>query len=107
MRFLRINMGSQEVLWQEIDPLYIDLGGRGLTSTLINKEVPPDCDPLGRENKLICAPGLLTGTPLANTARVSVGAKSPLTRGIKESNAGGTFPLRSWTFWPMILASIP
>lgn len=93
MRFLRINMGSQEVLWQEIDPLYIDLGGRGLTSTLINKEVPPDCDPLGRENKLIFAPGLLTGTPLANTARVSVGAKSPLTRGIKESNAGGTFPL--------------
>ncbi|HIC85277.1 MAG TPA: hypothetical protein EYP06_03145, partial [Desulfobacterales bacterium] len=41
------------------------------------------------------------------TARVSVGAKSPLTRGIKESNAGGTFPLRGWTFWPTILASIP
>jgi aldehyde:ferredoxin oxidoreductase len=57
---------------------------------MINEEVPPKCDPLGPENKLIFAVGLLTGTPLVNTSRVSVGAKSPLTGTIKESNAGGT-----------------
>lgn len=69
---------------------YTGLGGRGLTSIMINAEVPPKCDPLGPENKLIFAPGFLSGTPLPNTSRISVGAKSPLTGGIKESNAGGT-----------------
>jgi aldehyde:ferredoxin oxidoreductase len=57
---------------------------------MINAEVPPMCDPLGPENKLIVAPGTLSGTSLVNTSRVSVGAKSPLTGTIKESNAGGT-----------------
>jgi aldehyde:ferredoxin oxidoreductase len=57
---------------------------------MINEEVPPDCDPLGTDNKLIFAPGLLTGTSLVNTSRISIGAKSPLTGGIKESNVGGT-----------------
>jgi aldehyde:ferredoxin oxidoreductase len=57
---------------------------------MINEEVPPDCNPLGPENKLIFAIGLLTGTSFINTSRISVGAKSPLTGTIKESNAGGT-----------------
>jgi aldehyde:ferredoxin oxidoreductase len=52
--------------------------------------VPPTCHPLGPKNKLVFAPGLLTGTPAANSGRMSLGAKSPLTGGIKESNAGGT-----------------
>ncbi|MBW2674185.1 MAG: aldehyde ferredoxin oxidoreductase, partial [Deltaproteobacteria bacterium] len=61
-----------------------------LTSIMINAEVPATCDTLGPENKLIFAPGLLSGTSLVNTSRISIGAKSPLTGGIKESNAGGT-----------------
>jgi aldehyde:ferredoxin oxidoreductase len=32
----------------------------------------------------------LAGTVAANSGRLCVGAKSPLTGGIKESNAGGT-----------------
>jgi aldehyde:ferredoxin oxidoreductase len=47
------------------------------------------CDPLGDENKLILASGLLTGSPFPCSARTSVGAKSPLTNGIKEANVGG------------------
>jgi len=66
------------------------LGGRGLTSAIVAKEVEPTCHPLGSKNKLVFAPGLLTGTMAANSGRLSVGAKSPLTGGIKESNAGGT-----------------
>jgi aldehyde:ferredoxin oxidoreductase len=65
-------------------------GGRGLTSTIVAAEVPPTCHPLGKLNKLVFAPGLLTGTPAANSGRLSAGAKSPLTGTIKESNAGGT-----------------
>jgi aldehyde:ferredoxin oxidoreductase len=66
------------------------LGGRGLTSTIVAKEVPPTCHPLGRHNKLVFAPGILSGTACAQSGRLSAGAKSPLTGTIKESNAGGT-----------------
>jgi len=90
MRFLRVNMGDKTIRVEDVPQEYVGLGGRGLTSSLINAEVPPKCDPLGPENKLIFAPGFLSGTPLPNTSRLSVGAKSPLTGGIKESNAGGT-----------------
>ncbi len=90
MKFLRINMTTQAVSNEDVPEAYAGLGGRGLTSIMINAEVPPMCDPLGPDNKLIFAPGFLTGTTLVNTCRISIGAKSPLTGGIKESNAGGT-----------------
>jgi aldehyde:ferredoxin oxidoreductase len=53
-------------------------------------EVAPRCNPLGAENMLIFAPGLLGGTSVINSGRLSIGAKSPLTGTIKESNVGGT-----------------
>ncbi|MBN1255130.1 MAG: aldehyde ferredoxin oxidoreductase [Deltaproteobacteria bacterium] len=90
MKFIRVNMGTKAVSVEDVPEQYKGLGGRGLTSVMINEEVPPQCDPLGPDNKLIFAPGLLSGTSLVNTSRISVGAKSPLTGGIKESNAGGT-----------------
>ena len=87
---VRIDMTKQCISSEEISSDYIGLGGRGLTSIMINNEVPAVCNPLGSENLLIFAPGFLTGTPLVNTGRLSIGAKSPLTSGIKESNVGGT-----------------
>ena len=68
---------------------YAGLGGRAMTSAIVAKEVPPLCHPLGADNKLVIAPGLLSGTTAAMSGRLSVGCKSPLTGGIKESNAGG------------------
>ncbi|MCF8026568.1 MAG: aldehyde ferredoxin oxidoreductase, partial [Desulfobacteraceae bacterium] len=90
MKFIRVNMKDKSIREETAAEAYQGMGGRGLTSAVINSEVPPKCDPLGPENKLVIAPGLLSGTPLVNTSRVSIGAKSPLTQGIKESNAGGT-----------------
>ena len=90
MKFVRVNMTDKTVRVQEVPQVYLGLGGRGLTSIFVNAEVPPTCDPLGPDNKLIFAPGSLSGTPLVNTSRISIGSKSPLTGGIKESNAGGT-----------------
>jgi aldehyde:ferredoxin oxidoreductase len=90
MKFIRVDMTDGTVAVEDVPAEYQGLGGRGLTSIMINREVPPDCDPLGPDNKLIVAPGILSGTPLVNTSRISIGAKSPLTGGIKESNAGGT-----------------
>lgn len=90
MKFIRVNMSEKTIRVEDVPQDYVGLGGRGLTSIMVNAEVPPKCDPLGPENRLIVAPGFLSGTTLPNTSRVSVGAKSPLTGGIKESNAGGT-----------------
>jgi aldehyde:ferredoxin oxidoreductase len=90
MKFIRVDMSLGKIQSGEVPQPYLGLGGRCLTSTIINAEVPPKCDPLGKDNKLIFAPGLLSGTNLVNTSRISVGAKSPLTGTIKESNAGGT-----------------
>ncbi len=89
MRLLRVNLTSGLIAEEQIPERYIGLGGRGLTSIMINDRVPADCDPLGEDNLLIFAPGFLSGTPLVNTGRLSIGAKSPLTGGIKESNVGG------------------
>ena len=83
-------MADKSVNVEDVPEGYMGLGGRGLTSIMINAEVPAKCDPLGPENMLIFAPGVLSGTDLVNTSRISIGAKSPLTGTIKESNAGGT-----------------
>ena len=88
-KILRINMKNLTGNLADVPKEYQNLGGRGLTSTLIANEVNPLCHPLGSNNHLVIAPGILTGTTAPCTARVSVGAKSPLTGGIKESNCGG------------------
>ncbi|MGE5675865.1 MAG: aldehyde ferredoxin oxidoreductase C-terminal domain-containing protein [Mycobacterium leprae] len=88
-QILRINMGGPAACFEPCPQEYRDLGGRALTSRLVSDEVDPTCDPLGPNNKLVFAPGLLSGTTLSSSSRISAGAKSPLTQGIKESNAGG------------------
>lgn len=90
MNFLRIDLNKGVIKLEEVPSKYKSMGGRGLTSMMLKEEVPATCNPLGPENKLIFAPGYLSDTPLINTSRLSVGAKSPLTGGIKESNVGGT-----------------
>jgi aldehyde:ferredoxin oxidoreductase len=87
-------MGSQTTKIEECPEKYIGIAGRGLTSNFVADEVKPTCHPLGKYNKLIFAPGYLSGTSAASSGRLSCGAKSPLTGGIKESNTGGTFSQR-------------
>ena len=89
-KFIRVNMTTKKTVIEEIPQKYAGLGGRALTSTFINDEVKPTCHALGKNNKLIFAPGLLSGTAAPNSGRLSVGSKSPLTGTIKESNTGGT-----------------
>jgi aldehyde:ferredoxin oxidoreductase len=90
MKLVRVNMNEKAIKIEDVPQDYVGLGGRGLTSIMIKDEVPPKCDPLGPENKLVFAPGYLSGTSLPQTSRISIGAKSPLTGTIKESNVGGT-----------------
>ena len=86
----RVNMSDLSFKIEEVPADWMGLGGRGLTSTIVAAEVDPECHPLGPNNKMVFAPGLLSGTSAANSGRNSLGAKSPLTGGIKESNVGGT-----------------
>ena len=90
-KILRINMSAPGGPQQSVEEAgdYAALGGRATTSMIVGQEVPPDCHPLGPENKLVIAPGMLSGSAAAISGRISVGCKSPLTGGIKESNAGG------------------
>jgi aldehyde:ferredoxin oxidoreductase len=90
-KIVRIDMGAVGGPKVSIGPLgdYAGFGGRGMTSAIVSKEVPPLCHPLGAKNKLVIAPGLLSGSVAAMSGRISVGCKSPLTGGIKEANSGG------------------
>jgi aldehyde:ferredoxin oxidoreductase len=67
------------------------VGGRGFILHYLLMKTPRGIDPLGPENLLIFAPGLLTGTVLPGTGRHAVGAKSPLTGALASAEAGGWF----------------
>ncbi len=90
-KILRVKMGEDGGPQVIVEPLgdYAGLGGRAMTSAVVAKEVPPLCHPLGADNKLVIAPGMLSGSAAAMSGRISVGCKSPLTGGIKEANSGG------------------
>jgi aldehyde:ferredoxin oxidoreductase len=90
MKIVRVNMTNLSVKTEEVPQKWANLGGRALTSAIVAQEVDPVCHPLGKKNKLVFAPGILSGTAAPNSGRMSVGAKSPLTGGIKESNSGGS-----------------
>ncbi len=65
------------------------LGGKGLGSWLLLREVKPGIDPLGPDNVLIFVNGPATGTVMAGASRYGVYARSPLTGAYAESYAGG------------------
>jgi len=89
MQIWRVNTKSKTYSIEDTPESWERLGGRGLSAKILLDELDPECDPLGPKNKLIFSPGLLTGHRLSSLDRISVGSKSPLTGGIKESNAGG------------------
>ena len=90
-KILRVNMTTLTTAYEDVPEAYRFLGGRGLTSSIVFDEVEPTCHPLGPNNKLVFAPGMVTGTAAPTSSRISVGGKSPLTGTIKESNAGTKF----------------
>jgi len=67
------------------------LSGAGLASRMLYDEIPKGADPMGPENVLCLASGVLTGTGAQMSGRWIACAKSPLTGGWGEANGGGTF----------------
>jgi len=93
-KILRVNLSNGKICEEALDPRVARdfLGGRGLSIYYLLKEVDPNCDSLGEDNKLIMTTGPLTGTKAPTGARYMVTTKSPLTNAISTSNSGGSFP---------------
>src|SRR5512134_2724666 len=88
-QWVRVNTREGTVRVERCSDEELRWGGRKLIAKLLLREVPPTCDPIGRYNKLILSEGLLGDTILATAGRLSIGGKSPLTGGVKESSVGG------------------
>jgi aldehyde:ferredoxin oxidoreductase len=86
---IRVNTRNGNIVKEEASPEEMRWGGRLLVSKFLLREIPPTCDPLGRFNRFIIAPGLLGDTNVTAASKFSIGAKSPLTYGVKECNVGG------------------
>jgi len=88
-KILHLDLNEGELSQEDWEPAGRYPGGRGFTSRWLLDNIPADCDPLGVENCLIFATGALGGSGASSSTRLSIGGKSPLTGGIKESNTGG------------------
>ena len=89
--YLDIDLNTQQITSRTLEGEEFAIAGRYfIAKTLLENDVA-GVDPLGPDNPLIFSAGPFAGTNFSNANRLSVGAKSPLTGGIKESNSGGTF----------------
>src|SRR5215831_12333464 len=90
-KILHVNLADRTTSVEEPGDAFFRryAGGRGLIAHYLLKYVPKGADPLGPDNILVIAPGVLTGAPVPGAGRHSVGAKSPLTGGFGESESGG------------------
>lgn len=93
-KILRVNMSTLSVVTEKPKEDYRLLGGRAFIAKYMLTEVKATCEPLGRHNLLIFTPGLLGGSMVFSSGRISIGGKSPLTGGIKESNGGGVVGIK-------------
>lgn len=92
-KILRVDLSSGKISFDEHDAVWYRrfFGGAAATADYLLREMAPGTDPLGPDNVLIFAPGVITGVPASGTARNGIGARSPLTGGIAKSEVGGQF----------------
>ncbi|NLX43640.1 MAG: aldehyde ferredoxin oxidoreductase, partial [Chloroflexi bacterium] len=93
-KILRVNLTTGKITVDEPGAVFYrrNMGGWNIVGEVLLKEVPAGADALGPENKLVWAPGVLTGLAISGASRSAVGAKSPLTGGFGVGEAGGFFP---------------
>ena len=92
-KYLHINLKQQSVKEDTMQGEALVKAGRYFIAKTLLQSGAATVDPLSPENPLIFSAGPFAGTNFSNANRTSVGCKSPLTGGVKEANAGGTFSL--------------
>ena len=90
-RILRVDLTERRTWTEALDEETFRKrpGGRAMIAHYLLTELAPGTDPLGPDNLLVFAPGVLTGAPLSGASRHSVGARSPLTGAFGEAEVGG------------------
>jgi len=90
-KILRVDLSNKKISTEEPDDTFYRryMGGRGFIGHYLLNELKPGIDPLGPDNKMIFATGVITGGRIGGSGRNSAGAKSPLTNGYGEAEAGG------------------
>ncbi len=68
------------------------MGGGAMGLYYLLKGIPPHTDPLSPANILTFMCSVTTGAAVPGQSRINVNAKSPMTGGIGDSQAGGFFP---------------
>ncbi len=90
-KILRVDLTTGKVEIEELSEAFYRLypGGKALAGYFLLNEMPPHTEPLSPENVMVIANGLLTGSPVSTATRYVISARSPLTGGYGESEAGG------------------
>ena len=91
--YLKINLTDKKIERETFSGERLARAGRYFIAEQLVAAGAAEVDPLGPDNPLIFSAGPFAGSNFSNANRTSVGCKSPLTGGIKESNAGGSFGL--------------
>jgi len=64
-------------------------GQKGLGTRLLMEYSTPDVDPFSPENLIILTPGIITGTIVSSSAKLTVTSRSPQTGTISDGSVGG------------------
>ena len=90
-KYLTIDLNGRTIEEKTMEGIELARAGRYHIVRSLLERGAAHINPLSPENPLIFSAGPFAGTNFSNANRISVGCKSPLTGGVKESNAGGTF----------------
>ena len=92
-KFLRVDLSAGKVANEPL-PTQVAMdfiAGRGFGIKYLYDELAPNVDPLGEDNKLVLATGVLAGTPAQSVSRWLACTKSPLTGCYARACSGGDF----------------
>mgnify|MGYP001061613030 FL=1 len=93
-KVLHVNLTTGEFSVEEPPEVFYRkyMGGSAMAMYYILREMPSGIDPLSPENILTFFTSVVTGASISGQSRINVNAKSPMSLGIGDSQAGGFFP---------------
>lgn len=93
-KILHVNLSTSEISVEEPPEAFYRkyMGGSAMAMYYILKAMPSGVDPLSPDNVLTFFTSVVTGASISGQSRINVNAKSPMSQGIGDSQAGGFFP---------------
>jgi aldehyde:ferredoxin oxidoreductase len=95
-KILKINLNDLTYTVEEKDDYFYRtfMGGSAMASYFLLTEMEKGVHPLGPDNVLVLTTSILTGAALPGANRFTMAAKSPLSDGFGEAEAGGFFSVQ-------------